>query len=31
VEAVEWADLKAELEILSKMLTALIKGTIKRQ
>jgi hypothetical protein len=26
-----WADLKAELEILSKMLTVLIKGTIKRQ
>jgi len=25
-----WADLKAELEVLSKMLTALIKGTDKR-
>jgi four helix bundle protein len=25
-----WADLKAELEILSKMLTALIKGTDRR-
>ena len=26
----EWAELKAELEVLSKMLTALIKGTDKR-
>jgi four helix bundle protein len=26
----EWAELKAELEVLSKMLTALIKGTEKR-
>jgi len=26
----EWVDLKSELEVLSKMLTALIKGTDKR-